>query len=566
MVVITIFAVALSMLYNRQELAVIALVGGFITPLLVSDGGGNFRVLFTYLLILNTGLLVIAYNKSWRILNTLAFAFTVILFFLWVIDLPQNTSRQTHMYGFLFATAFYLLFFIINVANNVKENKRFIAFDFSILLANTALYFSTGLYFITAMNAEEYRGLFTAMLGALNLAASLLLFRKQKVDRNIFYLLIGITVSFISLTAPIQLQGNYITLFWASECVLLFWLYQRSRIHIIQLASLIVWIAMLTSLLMDWVQFYTDYTRDSAILFNKGFITTIYTAVSTYLLLVLRKKESAEDHQKLFGLPLGNILKITSVILFFMAGFLEINQQFSHRFPQPHIKFQYILLYTYLFSFILSYIRSKNKSQKIVPGGVYLLVLCLVIYLLSINESYSFHLQVLQNKASSIHLLAHWTAILVLGLIFYTLCRSVRKSFAVSRNTPLITWLLCTWIVIYLSVEVSLATQSIFFNGTGSLHNINQAFVKSGLPILWGLCSFAFMWLGMKFKYRPLRIISLVLFLITLIKLFAFDIRNISAGGKIAAFFCLGVLLLIISFMYQRLKQILIEDADKRVS
>jgi hypothetical protein len=317
---------------------------------------------------------------------------------------------------------------------------------------------------------------------------------------------------------------------------------------------------------MDWIQFYADNTMGSTILFNKGFITTIYAAVSTYILFVLRKKDSAESNQKLFSLPIGTILKVTAVILFFMAGLLEINQQFSHRIPQPHVKFQYILLYTYLFSFILSHLMNRTHKLKVAPGGVYLLVVCLVIYLLSINESYSFHLQVLQNKSLTIHLLAHWTAIITLGLIFLTICRIIRKSFTVSRNIPLITWLLCSWIVIYLSVEVSLATQTIFFNGTGSLHNINQAFIKSGLPILWGLCSFAFMWLGMKFKYRPLRIISLVLFLITLIKLFAFDIRNISAGGKIAAFFCLGVLLLIISFMYQRLKQILIEDADKRVS
>ena len=34
----------------------------------------------------------------------------------------------------------------------------------------------------------------------------------------------------------------------------------------------------------------------------------------------------------------------------------------------------------------------------------------------------------------------------------------------------------------------------------------------------------------------------------------------ISEGGKIAAFISLGVLLLIVSFMYQRLKKILLSD------
>jgi uncharacterized membrane protein len=50
-----------------------------------------------------------------------------------------------------------------------------------------------------------------------------------------------------------------------------------------------------------------------------------------------------------------------------------------------------------------------------------------------------------------------------------------------------------------------------------------------------------------------------------LVKLFLFDIKNIPITGKIAAFFCLGVLLLVVSFMYQRLKKILIDDAQKEV-
>jgi uncharacterized membrane protein len=46
MVIITAFAVAISLLYNRQELAIISLVGGFAAPFMVSDGSGNYSTLF----------------------------------------------------------------------------------------------------------------------------------------------------------------------------------------------------------------------------------------------------------------------------------------------------------------------------------------------------------------------------------------------------------------------------------------------------------------------------------------------------------------------------------------
>ena len=90
-----------------------------------------------------------------------------------------------------------------------------------------------------------------------------------------------------------------------------------------------------------------------------------------------------------------------------------------------------------------------------------------------------------------------------------------------------------------------------------------QQYSKAGLTIVWALCSFAIMWLGMKHKFKTLRIISLVLFSLALVKLFLFDIRTVSEGGKIAAFIMLGILLLIISFMYQKLKKIIIDDSSQ---
>jgi uncharacterized membrane protein len=49
---------------------------------------------------------------------------------------------------------------------------------------------------------------------------------------------------------------------------------------------------------------------------------------------------------------------------------------------------------------------------------------------------------------------------------------------------------------------------------------------------------------------------------LVVIKLFVYDISNISEAGRIAAFVLLGVLLLLVSFMYQRLKKLITIDGD----
>jgi uncharacterized membrane protein len=64
LIVITCFSVALSLLYDKQELAIIALVGGLASPFMVSTGQANITALFIYMILLNAGLLVLAYNKA----------------------------------------------------------------------------------------------------------------------------------------------------------------------------------------------------------------------------------------------------------------------------------------------------------------------------------------------------------------------------------------------------------------------------------------------------------------------------------------------------------------------
>ncbi|MBN8852897.1 MAG: hypothetical protein BGO55_14820 [Sphingobacteriales bacterium 50-39] len=576
MLVITAFAVILSLLYDRQELAVIALVGGFVTPFLVSNGSGNYKVLFSYLLILNTGLLVIAYRKSWRTLNTLAFVFTTILFATWLATLPpEQSTTATYQGAFIFATAFYILFFLINIAHNIRENKKFVAFDFGTLLANTCLYFAVGLYLFSAMGLAKYQGLFSACMAVFNLASSYFLFRTKKVDTNILYLLIGITLTFISLTAPIQLHGHYITLFWASEAVLLYWLGRKSGLKIIGAASLLVWVAMLVSLVMDWgaTYFIRFDKRPLPVIFNKGLMTTLYAAACCYMIFFLRRKSdpASADTE---GRPVTSnpgIDKITNQAMIIVASFLvfaggalEITYQFDHFYPGTRLSTLYLVLYGYSWAYGIVTAGDKLRWFTSMIYGSALIFLSIILYLVMIQPTYEIQENLLQFGNQG-HFLAHWASALLVALIIRQCISWWRKD----KLEPMLpsqafSWLICIVIVTFLSAEVELLVNHIFYDKTHPFDTIDRIYLKTGLPILWGLSSFAFMWLGMHNKFKPLRIISLVLFSITLLKLFLIDIRNIPVAGKIAAFFCLGVLLLVVSFMYQRLKKIIIEDEEKR--
>lgn len=558
LIVITVFSVLLSLLYDRQELAVIALVGGFASPFMVSTGKANYDALFIYLLILNTGLLIIAYYKAWRVLNIVSFAFTVIVF----AGVLYTLTAPTYHYGFIYASIFYVLYFAINVANNVKENKKFIGSDFSILLINTALYFSAGLYLLTAMHEQQFRGLFCVCLAVVNLILSYILFRNRKVDTNILYLLIGITLTFISLAAPIQLHGNSITLFWATETVLLYWLYLRSSIKLMKLTSLILWAAMLLSLFMDWSQLYTHHEIALTVIANKGFITTLVAAISSFLLFVLVGRDESKEVYRV-GIN-KQVFGIAGLALLFLSGLLEINHQFLNRYPETTLNILYMMLYTpaFVYSYYLVSIKAPVlKFNNNIRLGI--LLVCITVYLTLMPDFFGLLTSMLNTKKPPIgHFTAHWISAAFIALLFYRVVRLCQTLLDDGMKT-LFTWILSAGIVTFLSLEVCLLSNILFYNQLHSIERIETVYIKTGLPILWGLLSFALMWLGMHYKVRTMRIVSLSLFSLTLLKLFLFDIVDIPQAGKIAAFFCLGVLLLIISFMYQKVKKIIVDDKAK---
>jgi uncharacterized membrane protein len=562
MVIITIFAVAISILYDRIELGIIATVGGFITPFLVSQGDGNWLVLFSYLTILNVGLIILAFYKRWRIINFIAFFFTQIIYLGWVIMKAGHPGFEYEGI-FIFGTVFYILFLLMNVIHHVVRGSKLKAFDFIILLSVNCCYYGAGIYLINESNVSQYGGLFTASLGIVNLILAYLFFRKSKADKKFIYLLIGITISFISLTAPVQLKGHYITLFWSAEMVVLLWLYQKSFIPLLKITVLLVTGLMLISLIMDWSVIYADNPNIHPILFNKGWITGLCSAISCWLVYRLLKKEADSFYAwHITNQLLRNIYLIASIVLLYTAGALEINDQFVKRMPATGIQVIYSQLYLTVFVLALLLLLTRFKTTVHSFLRLILPYIVLGIYILNIPDIHATEKLVLLNGQYRVWFAGGWLNAIFLLLLIWISIEYVRKNQPVfGFLMPHITWLTAIFCVVIFSVE--LRNLFIWMNYSDSLSFTKEEsnFDKAGLTIVWAVSSFLMIWLGMKYSYKPLRITALVLFGCTLVKLFLFDIQDIAPGGKIIAFILLGALLLVISFMYQRLKNIIIDDA-----
>lgn len=558
MVAITGFAVFLSVFYNRLELAILAVIGGFITPFLASTGNDNYVALFTYLCILNAGIIVLSWFKKWPAINSIALFFTTIIFGGWLFQATGSYSKALFPYNdsLLFATAFFLLFTVMHIINSLRLKSKFTAFDSIMVLGTNGLYYFAGMVILSYAVGGE--GLFTFLLGIFHLALCSYYYKNKSIDRNFISLLIGLSVTFISLAVPVQFSGNYTVLFWAAESVVLLWLFRRTGIWLLFYASLIITVLAAGSLIINWASVYFISQHTIPVVLNKGFITAFVTGLAfTAYYYLISKISDLEQSKKTNTDTLRSALQVAFISVFYLTGLLEIYYQFNTRLGSIPVHFLYMELYTYGAAVLLLYVFRKHSNYTLLK--LFLTLLCTGIYFTNISSSVQLAVEIAGTSRSA-WFLVHWISAALLLWMLYDLFRFFfrQQNAKWAEYKSSLGWLLSICLLIVLSTELYQA------NLWANLHDDwlwwQNLYYKAGLSILWGVFSFVLIWVGMKYKHRVLRIISLSLFTITIAKLFIYDIRNIPPGGKIAAFILLGILLLVVSFMYQRLKKIIIDN------
>ncbi|MFT5753659.1 MAG: hypothetical protein ACI924_000877 [Flavobacterium sp.] len=597
MIVITAFSVLVSISYNRQELAVLSYIGGFAVPFMISTGEGNYVVLFSYIAILNIGLLAIAYFKKWKVVTILSFILTSVLFSTWyTTELYDN--KLPHLGALLFATLFYFIFSIVVVLNNLRNKGVFSGIEYGILVSNTFLFFGLGLGIIHNWGIN-FKGMFTLLLALYNLVYAIILYRKFGLDKNAIYLLIGLTLTFVTLTIPIQFEGNQITMFWAVEAVLLFWLSQKSKINSFKIGAIIVQFLTIVSLMLDW-QKYAFQEKELSIILNPIFITGIIVVASLVLSYFILKKE--ENSSKIFSFTFNAVfykkaLLIATTFVLYFTGILETIYQSNQWLSNSSSALSFTVTYHFVFTAIFLFLVAKYKNVIFRNVLVFIALISTLLYVVWFYNLPNKEIitNIIQGSKVNFAFYLHY---IIFGCLIYFGFQVYRIATTEPKlkilNSKIAPWLFVFAIVYVLSNEIM--THSLHFSQENidkvefanafpktnssdyyrvyekeyyldlKFDTIKRQIIKIGYPILWGIFSFVFLIIGIKQQWKNLRIIALSLLGLTIVKLFAYDINNVSETGKIIAFILLGVLILIISFVYQKIKKLVVDETSKNES
>ncbi len=80
------------------------------------------------------------------------------------------------------------------------------------------------------------------------------------------------------------------------------------------------------------------------------------------------------------------------------------------------------------------------------------------------------------------------------------------------------------------------------------------------LSILWSGYSIAAVVAGIRFRFRPIRVLGIGLFFVTILKVFSIDIWSLERLDRIISTITLGLILLGAAFLYQRFRKLVVEE------
>ena len=242
LVVICSTTILFAILQRAMSLAIIACVGGYVTPILLSDGSGNHIALFSYYLIISTAILVISITQSWRILNLLGFLFTFIVSLAWGINnFTSEFYIECQIFIFANLVIYGVLVVLLSVRSIYTEEYQNII---DMLLLFGAPLCGFGLQYAITRQWEFGPAFSSLGFGLFYLAGAYIILHKWKSlakTISLFWLTIG--VSFITFSIPLALSANWTALLWMFEGTALTWIMLTQKYYRVALFG-----ALITSL------------------------------------------------------------------------------------------------------------------------------------------------------------------------------------------------------------------------------------------------------------------------------------------------------------------------------
>ena len=314
MVVVALAAAVLAVAQNALALAVIGFSGGFLAPLLTSEGGGSHITLFSYYAVLNLGVFAVAWFRAWRSLNLVGFLFTFGVSALW-----RGTGYGAE--HLLSTDAFLILFFLMYVSVSLLFARQRTAARVDYISGSLVFGLPVAAFTLHAslVGHIEHALAWSALtLAVFYLVLAAALWRSRGAGwRLMAEAFAALGVIFATLTVPLVLSGEATAVSWALEGAGLVWLGGRQGRRLTRVFGLLLQVLAAFS----WV--YDGGAPASLPVVNGAFMALAGLAIAGYLsgLFLFRLGDARAAYER----PMPVLLLGWSILWALLAGVREVD-------------------------------------------------------------------------------------------------------------------------------------------------------------------------------------------------------------------------------------------------
>lgn len=540
MIGVTAAGMALAIMHDAVAIAFLAVLGGILTPVLVSTGKDARDALFTYLMLLDLGVLAVAFFRGWRLLDALAMVGTFALYAAWYASFYTAAALGPAL-GWL--GGFYVVFLVLPFVYHLVRRENVSIERFVMALANA------GLFAIYAWEMLRAEYLFSMGFVALGMAAAYLVLgalirRRLPGDNRAVFGLLAMTVTFLTLAVPMQLRAHGILLAWVAEAPILAYLAYRYRYLPVR-----VFAAAILVLGVGRLYFYHWPLHDELFIpfLSRPFLSAmaVPAAAAAYALVHWRFRAAATT--------LDRGLQVAAGI---GAGFLTliiVSAETGGWLSNDVNAYTADAAVTALWAVgALGYLVAGARTREAMPwvwaGGALVLLIAVVLNWINFGDDRGAGHILLLNVRFGAGLMA---AVAALG---YAYVIGRRGEGAGSRAGVmgvvfLAAGLLC--LLVLLSAEVyTFCTDVMREDYTGA-----RRAGQMGITSVWSVYAIGLLFVGFWRRWRSVRVAGLALFGLAALKLVVLDLTFLKDVSRIVSFLVLGMLMLAASYLYHRLEK-----------
>jgi uncharacterized membrane protein len=554
--VLAIFITAAAMLYavslNEIVVAFLSLLGGFLTPVIVSTGENLPIPLFSYVLILGIGAMLCAYYRKWRAVNFLAFAGTFLLYAGWfekfyrpVILTVEGMPEQMPV-ALVWLGIFFVVYLVLPILHELVRKVKAQEEDVLLVLANAAVVF---FYLWNILFAKYRTELAFCALGlcAAHLVMMTVVAKRCKEDLHLRLAMLVIGLFFLTIAVPLYLKMYAIAMAWAIEGVILAVIGLKYRSIWTQLGGAVALLLSFGQLLHQLPM----HTGAFTLVFNPAFGTWCFVA-GVLLVCHIIYRRTSELPQEQQGLISQFLYAATSLLLMAalaMEWYWHCDYNITENAAGDRLFLKGMVLIFAAFPLLLLIrpICPRGMVCKVVAAA--LAGLGSIFTMLVFNEFYGNKFVIFVNLEFVI-VLIFVAALFAAGWLL----RRQQEDNQYIRNLPIVfalAGIFVLWILLTQEIYLYWYCRDRFAERVANWKFLSHMYIS----VMWAVYAAVLMTVGFWRKNRMLRYISLGLFALLLLKVFVLDTSTVKSVYRIAAFLATGITLVAVSYLYQYLRK-----------